>query len=76
LNLYDIGDLSLLTKLVVYPSITESGRFRSDFNFDAKYDLPKDFYLKFGLNVNYDNRPVAGATDTDYMLQTGFGWKW
>ena len=76
LNLYDIGNLSLLTKLVAYPSITESGRFRSDFNFDAKYDLPKDFYIKFGLTVNYDNRPVSGASDTDYVMQTGFGWKW
>jgi len=76
LNLYDIGNLSLLTKLVAYPSITESGRFRSDFNFDAKYDLPKDFYIKFGLTINYDNRPVAGASDSDYVMQTGFGWKW
>lgn len=76
LNLYDIGDLSLLTKLVAYPSITESGRWRSDFIFDAKYDLPKDFYIKLGLTMNYDNRPVEGASDTDYVFQTGFGWKW
>ena len=76
LNLYDIGDLSLLTKLVAYPSFTESGRWRSDFNFDVKYDLPLDFYIKLGLTATYDNRPVEGASDTDYMLQTGFGWKW
>jgi hypothetical protein len=76
LNLYDIGDLSLLTKLVAYPSFTESGRWRGDFNFDVKYDLPLDFYVKLGLTATYDNRPVAGASDTDYMLQTGFGWKW
>jgi len=76
LNLYDIGDLSLLTKWVAYPSFTESGRWRSDFNFDVKYDLPLDFYIKLGLTATYDNRPVEGASDTDYMLQTGFGWKW
>jgi hypothetical protein len=76
LNLYDIGDLSLQTKLVVYPSLTESGRLRSDFNFDIKYDLPLDFYVKLGLTATYDNRPVAGATETDYMFQSGFGWKW
>lgn len=75
LNLYDIGDLSLLTKLVAYPSFTETGRWRGDFNFDAKYDLPLDFYIRFGITVNYDNRPVAGAPETDYTLQTGFGWK-
>jgi len=75
-NLYDLGDLSLVTKLVAYPSISESGRWRSDLSFDTKYDLPLDFYIKFGFTVNFDNRPVAGATEFDYVLQTGFGWKW
>jgi hypothetical protein len=75
LNLYDIGDLNLLTKVVAYPSITESGRWRGDFIFDAKYELPLDFYIRFGITVNYDNRPVPGAPETDYSLQTGFGWE-
>ncbi len=75
LNLYDIGDLNLLTKLVAYPSFTESGRWRGDFVFDAKYDLPLDFYIRFGITVYYDNRPVEGAPETDYSLQTGFGWE-
>jgi len=75
-NLYDLGDLSLVTKLVAYPSISEAGRWRSDFSFDTKYDLPLDFYIKLGITVNYDNRPVDGATEMDYVMQTGIGWKW
>ena len=75
LNLYNIGDLSLLTKLAAYPSLTESGRWRYDFNFDAKYDLPLNFYIKLGLTYNYDNRPVAGASSSDYVMQSGIGWK-
>ena len=52
LNLYDIGDLNLLTTLVFYPTIVsdpnvETGRIRADFRFDAKYD---DVFIKdFGL---------------------------
>jgi hypothetical protein len=78
LNLYDIGDLSLLTKLVAYPSLTESGRIRSDFSIDTKYEMPfdDDFYIKVGLTLNYDNQPVQEATDTDYVFRTGFGWQW
>ncbi len=76
LNMFDIGDLSLLTKAMAYPSITESGRWRADFNFDLNYDLPMDFYIKLGFTVNYDNRPVEGASETDYVLHTGFGWSW
>ncbi|MCG8309395.1 MAG: DUF481 domain-containing protein [Cytophagales bacterium] len=78
LNLFDIGDLSLFTKLVAFPSFTESGRWRADFNIDTKYEMPfdDDFYIKIGLTFNYDNRPVAGASDTDYVFHSGFGWEW
>ena len=76
LNLFDIGDLNILTNAVVYPGITESGRWRFDFKFDLKYDLPLDFYIKFGFSSNYDNQPTEGASDMDYVLQTSFGWEW
>ena len=76
LNLFNIGDLNLLTRLVAYPSFTESGRWRSDFNFDAKYDLPLDFYIKLGYTLNFDNQPAAGAPKSDFILHTGFGWEW
>ena len=76
LNLFDIGDLSLLTNAIVYPNLTESGRVRFDFRFDLKYDLPMDFYIKTGTTLNFDNRPVAGAGELDYVIQTGIGWEW
>ncbi|WP_020531734.1 DUF481 domain-containing protein [Flexithrix dorotheae] len=75
LNLYDVGDLSLLTKVIAYPGITEKGRWRADFVFDTKYDLPLDFYIKLGFTLNYDNQPVVGASATDYVFQTTFGWE-
>ena len=76
LNLYDIGDLNLFTKLIVSPSFTESGRWRTDFSFDAKYDLPLDFYIRLGYTLNFDNRPVEGGAQTDYIVNGGFGWEW
>jgi putative salt-induced outer membrane protein YdiY/small nuclear ribonucleoprotein (snRNP)-like protein len=74
LNLYDIGDLNLLTQLVAYPSLSEKGRFRTDFKVDLKYDFPKDIYIKIGTTMNYDNRPIEGATKLDYIIQTTVGW--
>lgn len=78
LNLFDVGDLSLMTKWFVYPSITESGRWRSDFNIDTRYEMPfdDDFYIKIGLTYNYDNKPIEGASEDDYVFHTGFGWSW
>jgi len=76
LNLFDIGDFSLSTYVRAFPSFTESGRWRVDFNLDTKYDLPLEFYIKIGFSMNYDNRPVAGGSDMDYTLHTGVGWEW
>jgi hypothetical protein len=76
LNLYDIGDLSLLTVIMAYPGITERGRWRADFNLNVKYDLPYDFYITMGGALNYDNQPAADASETDYDFRIGFGWEW
>lgn len=75
LNLYDVGDLDLLVSATVYQGLTETERFRSDIKFDAKYDLPLDFYIRAGFTVNYDNTPAEGASETDYVLESGFGWE-
>ncbi len=75
LNMYDVGNLSLLTNIYWYPSITEKGRNRVDYKFDVKYDLPLDFYVKAGFTLNYDNQPAAGASESDYVILTGFGWE-
>ena len=75
LNIFDIGDLNILAKANAYPSLTEKGRWRADAALDFKYDLPLDFYIKMGLTYNFDNRPVEGASDTDYVYQITFGWE-
>ena len=74
LNLFDTGDLHLTSYLYAFPSLSEKGRFRSDFNIDLKYDLPKDLYFKVGLTLNYDNRPAVAGRETDYVFYTSVGW--
>ncbi len=72
---YSIGDLSFLTTAALYPSFTESGRYRVDLNGDLKYDLPLDFYIKLSVTYNYDSEPTEGAADSDYVFTTSFGWE-
>jgi hypothetical protein len=87
LNLYDIGDLNLMTNLTAYRSFTEAGRWRADLRFDAKYYdfLINDFYIRAGFTLNYDNQPAGFDPDNqsltenqqvDYVFTTGFGWSW
>ncbi|SFS40414.1 Protein of unknown function, DUF481 [Zhouia amylolytica] len=74
-NMFDFENISLLSNLTVYPSLTESGRWRTDFKVDLKYDLPLEFFIKLGITYNYDNQPVQGSAYDDYILQTTFGWE-
>jgi len=76
LNMFDFGDLSLLTNTIVYKNLNEGDRLRNDFKIDLKYDvLGSDFYIKLGYTLNYDNQPIEGAEKTDYVIQTTFGWE-
>jgi|688.fasta_scaffold71309_3 hypothetical protein len=75
LNLFDIGDLSLFNSVFVYPSLTESGRLRSDIKLDTKYEFFEDFYVKLGLTINYDNRPAVAGRETDYIFAFNIGWE-
>ena len=58
-NMFDFKDLSLDTNVDFYPSISERGRIRVDYNLNVKYDLPYDFYVKTSFQFNYDNQPPA-----------------
>ena len=42
---------------------------------NLKYEFPLDFFINLGFTLNYDNQPVEDASETDYVLQTTFGWE-
>ncbi|MGB5403288.1 MAG: DUF481 domain-containing protein [Robiginitalea sp.] len=73
-NMFDFKDLSLDTNIDFYPSLSERGRVRVDYNLNVKYDLPYDFYIKTSFQFNYDNQPPLTASEFDYILTSGFGW--
>ncbi len=75
LDLYNIKDFSLFTNVAMYPSLSEKGRFRLDYNLKLKYDLPLDFYIKAELNLNYDNQSVVEGNNSDYLFSSGIGWE-
>lgn len=73
--MFDFKDFDLNTNINIFPSLSEKGRWRVDYNLDFKYDLPWDFYIKTSLQINYDNQAALTGSDFDYVFTTGFGWK-
>jgi hypothetical protein len=74
-NMFNFKDLDVNTSVLLFPSLSEKGRFRTDIYFSFKYDLPLDFYIKSSISVNYDNQPFQDTQEMDYVFSTGFGWK-
>jgi putative salt-induced outer membrane protein YdiY len=74
-NMYDFKDLDLNTGVKFYPSLSENGRIRTDYDLILKYDLPLDFYIKLSFSLNFDNQPVLDGSSLDYIFTSGFGWK-
>ncbi|WP_250433921.1 DUF481 domain-containing protein [Hanstruepera flava] len=75
LDVFDVKDFNLTTDITFYPSLTQGGRYRVDYDLNLKYDLPLDFFIKLGLTYNYDSKPVEGASVSDYVFQSTFGWE-
>jgi putative salt-induced outer membrane protein YdiY len=65
----------LTTRFTFYPSLTISKRYRLVYRFDLDFNLPGDWYLRFGLFDNYDNKPPAGFSQNDYGWSNSFGFK-
>lgn len=65
----------VLVQFALIPSLTESGRVRSNFNTRFKLELVKDFFWELQLFVSTDNQPPTGAeSDSDYGIITAFGY--
>lgn len=74
-NMFNVKDIDITTSILMFPSLSEKGRFRTDLDFSFKYDLPLDFYIKASVNGNFDNQPSLNTEKLDYVYSMGFGWK-
>ena len=68
---YDSPELDWSTNFQVIPSITESGRVRSEFDTTLKWEIIGDLYWRLEIYDSYDNQPQSaeGATN-DYGIIT------
>lgn len=66
---------SLSSQLVLYPSITESGRYRGHSDATLRHEIVTDFFLDLSFYYDYDNEPPGETTATDdYGVTTSLGY--
>lgn len=72
---YNTPKTDLTASLDVYPSLTTSGRVRSEFNVSLQHELIKDFFWNLTYNQSRDSQPATeGAAKNDYSIVTSLGW--
>jgi hypothetical protein len=88
-NLEAVGDLryqyfrfaspkrSLDSQLTVYPSLTDGGRWRSDFRTTFRFEMIEDLFWALETYANYDSAPLSeGAEKLDYGITSSVGWSY
>jgi hypothetical protein len=65
----------LTSSLTIFPSLTDWGRVRVEFNSTLRNEIVTDFYWDLNLYLSYDNQPPdQQASASDYGIVTGLGW--
>ena len=74
----DSPELEVTSNLLTFTSLTESGRFRADFNVRAQYEVFEDFFAALNLKYSFDSKPPTrlDTSKTDYTTALSVGWSW
>jgi putative salt-induced outer membrane protein YdiY len=66
---------TLTSQLVVYPSLTESDRYRGAADVSLRKEIIEDFFLELSFYYDYDSQPPGEATaKDDYSITTSLGY--
>ncbi|HSQ70412.1 MAG TPA: hypothetical protein VLM41_10025, partial [Steroidobacteraceae bacterium] len=59
----------------IFPSLTESGRIRSEGKLSSRWEIISDLYFEISMYGSYDNQPgETAASDYDYGTTTSLGY--
>ena len=72
---YNSPKVDLYTAASVFPSLTESGRVRFQYDLNTKFEIVKDFYFGINFYFSYDNKPRSiTAAKEDYGIIGSLGY--
>lgn len=72
---YDSPKIDINSGINLYPSITEFGRLRTEFDTRLSIELFEDFFWKLSVYFSYDTEPPdAAASKSDYGFTLSFGY--
>ena len=74
---YDSPKADINTSLSYFPSITERGRYRVNYDLKLRYELISDLFFEIDYYMTYDSNAPSGEGEVrDYGITTGLGWSY
>ena len=73
---YNFPERKFSINLVVFPSLTDAGRWRATFNTDFKLEFVKDLFWVLDFYASFDNQPISDeASNSDYGVTSSLAYK-
>jgi hypothetical protein len=74
---FDSPKLDFGTNLALFPSLSQAGRVRGQFDVRLQYELFKDFNTGVRFSDTFDSRPPEeGTSKNDYITTLTIGWSY
>lgn len=74
---YDSPKTDVTTKVELFPSLTESGRYRIEFDAKIRREVVTDFFVEFRYYTSADSKsPATGSWKSDYGIVMSLGWSY
>jgi len=74
---YNSPKTDVTTSLNVYPSFTEKGRIRLEYDLKLRYELVKDFFIDLSYYLSLDTQSASGEGEKrDTSIITSLGWSY
>jgi hypothetical protein len=72
---FDTPELDITMRFELYPNLSDTGRYRTSFDTDFKWEVINDLFWAFTIYHRYENDPLAEGSGTDYGITTSLGWE-
>lgn len=73
---YSSPERKFSVSLLVFPSLTDFGRWRADFRTDFRLELVDDFFWVLDFYANLDSQPISkDASNSDYGVTSSLAYK-
>ncbi|MBI1738835.1 MAG: DUF481 domain-containing protein [Acidobacteria bacterium] len=72
---YRFNRAELQISFQMFPSVSDTGRVRSNLSSSFSFNLVRDLYWKFSLWNTFDSKPPVSAKKNEFGISSGFGWR-